>query len=176
LENINVLKYSNLNDTTQYDAVLTHLTPLNSFLGVKGDIMQMSYTNVRYCIKLISNANDWNSIAEAFELVFDCSKDDFFKAKIVDYFMARNYIIDTFKLIAKNEKALIDNSGDTVKWEQAGGQRLQPFGDTLPLDGLAQRYGGSPFDWGRKPYSEIYYLIAMTKTLSQIEINYSKMK
>ncbi len=176
LKNISVLEYSKLDNNLEYE-VLNHLKPKNKFIGIESNIMQMPYTNVKYCINLLRNINDYNAICELFSIVFDIDNNSFWNAPIDNYFEARNFIIETFKLINDNEQKIAKGGNtDVGKWKMAGSDRLNPYNDNLPLDQLGQRYGGNPFDWGRKPYSEVFYLIAMTKTSNEVNYNYNTMK
>jgi hypothetical protein len=172
LKKINVQQYIALEDKSIYNALLSHLNPINLY---NVEISNMSYTNVRYCIRLMSELNNWGNVKELFELCFNDI--DFMNMDVVSYFHSKNYLLQSFKIIVDNETK-VSKSGnfDIGKWKFAGGDRLKPFNDFLPLDQLAQRYGGSPFDWGRKPYGEVFYLIAMTKTSNEVNENYNKQK
>lgn len=175
--NITVKKYTTLKDSFKYDSVLNHVRGVNEFCGKKCDIMSMPYTNVKHCIKLLGNVKNFDYIAEIFELVFEVTQEDFYNAKITDYFKAKNHINEVFRLIVENENRLAKGGNtDVGKWKMAGGDKLANYDAVLPLDQLAERYGGYPFDLGRRPYSEIFYLMAMTKTLNEVNYNYTTMK
>jgi hypothetical protein len=175
LQKISVKEYAELSDTTSYDVILRHCKPEKNFLDKDGDILQMSYTNVKYCLSILTNDVTWKDIAEVFYYVFGVSESEFFNADIVSYFKAKNYIDNTFKTILDNEIALSKGGNVNVsKWQSAGGDRLTPYEKVLSLDQLGERYGIYPFDLGRKPYSEIFYLIAMVKTVNEVNYNYSK--
>lgn len=172
MKKINVQQYIQLTDRTEYDLLLSHLLPDNVY---NINISDISYTNVKYCIDLMRELDNWNKVKELFELCFN--ETDFYNLDIVKYFTAKNYLIQHFKIIVDNENKMSKGGNiDLGKWQMAGGDRLKPFNNVLPLDALSQRYGGSPFDWGRKPYGEVFYLIAMTKTSNEVNENYNKQK
>jgi len=172
LKKINVHQYIQLTDHTEYDLLLSHLLPNNVY---NVNISDISYTNVKYCIDLMRELDNWNKVKELFEFCFN--ETDFYNLDIVKYFTAKNYLIQHFKIIVDNENKMSKGGNiDLGKWQMAGGDRLKPFNNVLPLDALSQRYGGSPFDWGRKPYGEVFYLIAMTKTSNEVNENYNKQK
>ena len=176
LKNITVAEYMELPTTIMYD-ILNHVSGENKFNGKKCNIMNLPYTNVKYCIFLLQKITNFKTICEVFTEVFGTTEYEFYNALILDFFKARNHIIETFKIITNNE-FLISQGGniDKGKWQMAGSDRLKPYDSVLTLDQLAQRYGGYPFDYGRKPYSEIFYLIAMTKTSNEVNYNYSTIK
>lgn len=172
LKNITVKEYLTSEDFLKYDEVLKHQKGKSDI-----NILQKPYTDVKYCLSLLSKLSSFDNIAEVFEVLFDIPKDKLMAMGVLEYYNLRNYLISTFKTIIDNEKKVSQGGNtDEGKWFMAGGDRLKPYNDILPLDQLAQRYGGSPFDWGRKPYSEVFYLIVMTKTANEVSYNYTTMK
>ena len=175
--NITVKKYSRLKSTLNYDMVLNHIKGENIFLGKRVDIVRLPYNNIKYCLSLLQKVNDFDTLFQIFNIIFEVERDEFDNADIVSYFKAKNYIIDSFKLINDNESKLSKGSNtDLGKWKMAGGDRLAMYDSFLPLDQLGERYGQYPFELGNKPYSDIFYLMAMTKTLNEVNYNYNTMK
>ena len=176
LKNISVLEYSKLSNDYTY-AILNHVNGVNKFLDIECNIMQMPYTNVKHCMTLLRSINSFDTICEVFILVFGVTKDEFYNADVLSYYKARNHIIDTFKLITDNELKLSKGGNtDLGKWQASGGDRLNSYDSVLPLDEIGVRYSIYPFDLGRKPYSEVFYLMAMTKTINEVNYNYNKQK
>lgn len=170
LPNITVEKLLKSKHYLKYDGVLKHIKGQSN----GKDILQQSYTNVKYCISLLQKVNSFDNITEVFNILFGIDKEELMQMKVVDYYKLRNYLIETIKTINTNESKLAQGGNtDLAKWQFAGGDRLKPFDNTLPLDQLAERYKSYPFDLGKKPYSEIFYLIAMTKTLNEVNYNYT---
>ena len=175
MRNITVKQYFNLKDSIHYDALLQFVKPDNNFLGKKIEIVSLPYTNVKYCINLMQKINTTKNVFELFNIIFDVQSADFYEAKVIDYFKAKNYIIAAFKLINENELRLSQGgSTDLGKWKMAGAEKLSPYDMVLPLDQLGERYSIYPMDLGMKPYSEIFYLMAMTKILNEVNKNYNK--
>jgi len=177
LNNITLQEFIDSNDFYKYDSVLQHQKGKNIFLGKECNILSKPYTDIKYCISLLRSLKSFDDVIEVISILTEKSKEEVLKSDIVEYYSFRNYIINTFKQIQDNESKLAKSTNtDAGKWIMAGGDKLKPYDDVLPLDQLAERYGGYPFDFGRKPYSEIFYLMAMTKTLNEVNINYSKQK
>ena len=177
MNDIALKKYVTLTDTSEYDNVLHFLKPKNIFLGKKMDVQSMMYINVKYCFKLLPTVNKWEDICELFNLCFGVDNEDFWNASIVEFYSARNFLIEELKKTAENEiKLLSGNQKDSDKWKRAGVNRLDKFSDMISLDRLGQRYGMYPPDLGRKPYSEIIYLSAMIKTDNEINTAFSEIK
>jgi hypothetical protein len=176
MKNITLKQYTSLPDTSQYDAVLPHLNPKNTFAGKSLNLHAMPYANVKYCIRLLPKINSWESVAELFTICFEVDETMFWNATVTEYFAARNYIVSAFeKLIATENKLLSGISTNAHLWKMAGAVRLKPYGDTLPLLQLGKLLGQYPYDLGRKPYGEIFSLLAQTKTQNEVEQEYQKL-
>lgn len=176
MKNITLKQYSSLKDTSQYDAVLPHLNPKNSFAGREMSLHTIPYSNVKYCIRLLPKINSWDGVAELFSICFEVDNITFWSARITEYFTARNYIVAAFeKLIANENKLLSGSNTNSHIWEMAGADKLKPYSDTLPLLQLGKLLGQYPYDLGRRPYGEIFSLLAQTKTQNEVEQEYGKL-
>ena len=174
--NITLKHYIGLKDTSQYDALLTHLNPKNNFGGRQMNISQMPYANVKYCIRLLPKINSWEGIQQLFEICFDVSAKAFLNTRITHYFAARKFMLSEFeRVISTENKLLATQSTDGHLWQMAGADKLKPYTDTLPLLQLGKLLGQYPFDLGRKPYSEIFNLLVQTKTQNEVEAEYRKL-
>ena len=172
LRNITVQEFLTSKDYLNYDEILKHITAKKNEVN----ILQNSYTNIKYCISLLQKEQGgFDGITEVFEILFGFNKETLMQLKVLKYYELRNYVIETFKNIVNNEMKLAQGGNTNLaKWQFAGGDKLRPYDNVLPLDQLAERYGGNPFDWGKKSYSEVFFLIAMNKNLNEVNYNYSK--
>lgn len=176
MKNITIQQYAALQNTLVYDSVLNHLKPKNSFNGHSMNTAAMPYANVKYCIRLLTKVNSWQSILKLFEICFGINEKNFWNTGITDYFAARKYMINEFQRIIKTEEKLLATvSTDDHIWKMAGADKLRPYSDTLPLVQLGKLLGQYPFDLGRKPYGEIFSLLAQTKTQNEVEAEYQKL-
>ena len=176
MKNINLKAYVTLKDTLAYDLLLDHLNPRNNFGGRSMDIAKMPYANVKYCIRLLPKVNNWESVQQLFEISFEVTETQFWKASITEFFTAKKYLIAEFSRIIETEnKVLSSISTDSHLWEMAGAEKLKPYSDTLPLLQLGKLLGQYPFDLGRKPYGEIFSLLAQIKAQNEVEAEYRKL-
>jgi hypothetical protein len=175
MKNITLKHYTRLRDTLAYDLILEHLKPANSFGGKQMDIIAMPYANVKYCIRLLPKIADWNGVQQLFEICFDVDEKAFWKAPVTEFFAARKFVVAEFgRIIATENKLLSTMSTDSHLWQMAGADKLKPYSDTLPLLQLGKLFGHYPFDLGRKPYGEIFSLLAQTKAQNDVEEEYRK--
>jgi len=177
MKNLTLKQYTHLPDTLQYDSILEHQKPKNTFCRRSMDINAMPYANVKYCIRLLPKVNNWDGIRQLFAICFDVEEADFWKAPVTEYFAAKKFMIAEFeRIIAIETKLLATNSTDGHLWEMAGADKLKPYSDTLPLLQLGKQFGQYPFDLGRKPYGEVFSLLAQTKLQNEVESEYRKLQ
>jgi hypothetical protein len=177
MKNITLKQYASLPDTSQYDAILPYLNPQNTFIAKSMNLHAMPYSNVKYCIRLLPKINSWEGVAELFSICFEVDETTFWNAGVTEYFAARNYIVSAFeKLIVSENKLLSGINTNAHIWEMAGGGKLKPYSDTLPLLQLGKLLGQYPYDLGRKPYGEIFSLLTQTKAQNEVEQEYRKLQ
>lgn len=192
MDNISILEYSKLTDTTEYDLVLKHLKPKNSFAGGEIDFNKLSYKDVKSCIHLMTKAIDWDSTKELFCIAFGIEEDDkreedtfvfdkitkgFWNSSIIDYYAAQNYIVKTFKELQEKETKLLQSiSADSGLWELAGGAKLNKFSNIMPLIQLGEIYSIYPYDLQEKPYNEILLLLVAHKEKNEVQNKYNELK
>lgn len=175
MDRINLLEYSKLSNTTQYDVVMKHLKPVNSFANGTIDFNKLTYKDVRSCLHLMANVKDWEVQKELFCLAYGVEL--FWEVYIDEFFAAQNYLIKTFVDLQKRETKLLQSiDADTGKWSMAGGDRLNKFSNLMPLVQLGEIYSIYPYDLQNKPYNEILTLLVLHKEKAEINNAYSKLK
>ena len=183
MDRINLLQYTKLKDTSNYDAVLKHLKPKNRFAGGTIDFEKLSYKEVRFCLALLNDISsdrklkDWKKLEELFITAYSVNHAGFWNADIDEYYSAVNYLVKTFSELLKKESNLLSSiSSDAGIWEQAGGSKLDKFSNVMPLVQLGEIYNIYPYDLQDKPYNEILLLLFLHKEKSEINAEYSRLK
>ncbi|RZJ75862.1 MAG: hypothetical protein EOO45_04250 [Flavobacterium sp.] len=177
MRNLTLKHYAKLIDPSPYEVILGYLNPKNSFAGRQMDGHKMPYANVKYCIRLLPNLKDWDGVKKLFEICYDVDDKTFWSTPVTDYFAARKFMLQTFETIIRTENTILHSQAtDAHLWEMAGANKLKPYSDTLPLLQLGKILGQYPFDLGRKPYIEIFNLLAQTKAQNEVENEYRKLQ
>lgn len=141
------------------------------------NIDSLSWDDVKGVNKKLQKAFSFEDVYEVFNIVFKISKEDYSNLSIIKYFQIKKFLQEKFIYLHKNEASLLSsNNNDAGLWEIAGGRRLDYFADNLPLSQLAKIYGGYPFDYGKKPYNEIVYLLKMNKEQNEVENAFQELK
>lgn len=174
--NITIKEYATSTKQSLYTP-LENCVPKPEFGVHVMDVKQMSYEDVKAVIRTLRNFKNWNSIKDVFETCFKIDEDAFWSGKILDFFIAKNYIIETFKKLVEREKKLLQSiSKDSVLWEAAGGNRLDKYGDVLPLNQLGKIYGIYPFELKDYKYYDILTLLSLEKDQSEVERRFHELK
>lgn len=177
LNNISVSKYIVSKDKMTYDNMLMALKPENIFSGKSFNLDTMSYIDIRRVESLMKNGKSFTDLQKAFSLFFGTSEEDFYKAKVLDFFRARNFMKEKMIDILDNESRLLQSVDMNAElWEMAGGDKLKPLSNLMPLMHLGKMYNIYPFDLETKPYKEILFLLYGNKVLEEVTSNYNKLK
>jgi len=175
MRNITVKQYAKKPDI-RYASLLSSMKPKNLFAGKVSKIGLLPYLDVIHWYTKLGTIKDFDGMLELFTFIFDISDDDFWNENVVNYFAAKNFIEKDFKQRQEKEAKLLNSSGgDALKWKAAGGESLRNYSPVMPLDDLCKRYGGYPFDRGKKPYNEVLYLLTMITRKERVLANYQKL-
>lgn len=175
MKNITVKQYSQKPDI-RYQYLLNSLEPKNMFAGKESHIGGLSYLDVINWYTAIRNIKSFDDMCKLFTFIFCIEEDDFWNENVVNFFAAKNFIEQDFINRQKKEsKVLKTASVDPLKWKAAGGDSLNNFSPISPLDDLAKRYGGYPFEYGDKPYDEVFSLLVMITRKNMVAHNYQKL-
>lgn len=157
------------------------LLPKETFLDKKVNINELTYSEVKSVIRYLSKISGLSLIKsiklgkDVFETCYKVDSLAFDNALITDYIQALKYLDVFFKsIIEKEQKLLSSYSEDTVKWMNAGGDRLDKHSELLPLVQLGKIFGQYPFELGDKRYVEILKLTRIEMDLRQVENKMSK--
>jgi hypothetical protein len=157
---------------------LQHVAPVNSFCGKVADTKTMTYDNVKGVMQKLASLKTWDDIADVFVTCYGVTKKQFYNGKILDFFRAKNFIIEEFKKIAEVERKLLSSpeSVNALLWTEAGGARLNAYKALPPLNQLAKIYGFYPFDLKHKPYEEILILLSLEKTTAEVQSKFDNLR
>lgn len=176
MDNIKLKQYIRSTKALNYNSILINLKPVNSFSNKQMNIGSMPYTNVKYCIRLLNKIDTWDTVAHLFEICFDVDAETFWNSAVVEFYQAKRFVLHEFqRIIDQENKAMASQSTDEHLWMMAGADRLKPYNDTLPLIQLGKQLGQYPFDLGRKPYNEIFNMLAQIKVQNEVEREFHKL-
>jgi hypothetical protein len=177
MDKINLFEYRSLKNTIEYDSILKHLKPLNSFGGGTIDLNKLTYKDVRSCLHLMKDLKEWDNIEELFCLAYGIEKVKFWLIGIDEYYSAQNYLIKSFTDLQVREGKLLQSiNADAGYWEMAGGSKLNKFSNLMPLVQLGEIYNIYPYDLQDKVYNEILTLLVLHKEKAEVQESYSKLK
>lgn len=163
-------------DFYRVDNIMNSVNPVNSFLGKTFSLDVVSYEQFKSIQKLLKDGNTFEHISSIFSLAFGVTKEEFFSARISDYYPAKNFIVNKVKESIETESKLLGGGVKNIDWEQAGGNRLDVFGKITPLVKLGKIYGMFPDEVGKKPYNWVITLLVFHNTEDEVINEYQKIK
>lgn len=176
MKNITIKEYCVLKNTVNYDSLLSNLLGKDSFCGSKYSLSKLSYDDVRKIEKLLKNGKTFQDLSVVFQTAFKVTDDQFWNAKIVDFFEARNFLKKEIERILLQEKSLLKSERfNPIAWDNAGGKKLEAVAHLIPLTKIGKIYNIYPFDLGKKPYNEIMALLVTHKRSDEVEEEYRKL-
>ena len=146
----------------EYNSILQYLKAIAG-----KDLRELEFGQVAE-IRRVFSQPDFKGIEKVFELVFDV---ELSKLKATEFFARFNWVVDQLKAIARMEKKL--QSNDAI-WEQAGGERMNIFGELNTLRALGVQYGVPPQEVEKWSYNLVFTLSYQNKELSEVQERYQK--
>ena len=176
MKNITVVKYNNLKNKMQYNMLLQHVKPRDSFLN-GFDLDKLSYNEVRTIQRLFSTVKTMEDMMRIFTTAYKCKDYLFWNMKIVNYFQTKAFLIEKFVSLKELEiKLLHVVNEDTALRQAAAGEKLKPYASTMAVDSYAKIYNLDPEECGKKSYSHIIYYLSKNNVLSQIDKEFNRLK
>ena len=156
----------------EYVTALQYVRPKET----KNKVYHLSLKDVEFIKKNIYTEND-EALIEIISKVQDIKKKKVFKLRIVDFFKILTSIKKQITIISKAEESSLTSSEINLKWLAVNGdERMSKFGiyNTLELlsNGDALKYE----DYMNKSYSEIFTILLMRKTASDLKLEMEEIK
>lgn len=175
MKNITVKRFILLK-TQEYN-FLNHIKGKDNFPKQTFSLDELTYNEVRKVERLLDTMKSFDDLKEVFKTCYKCTDKSFLNLPIKNFFQIKNFIIEKFVNLAKQEvKLLASIDEDSELWKSIESGRLKPYGTVLPLDRLAKIYGGYPLYYGDKKYVEIIFLLKMNSTLNKVEKEFNQFK
>ena len=177
MKNITIKEYVKLSlEEKMIYEPLACMVQQDKFAGIQFDIKKLTYNDVKGVMRTLPNFNEWKPTLDIYETCYKIEEDVFWQSLITDYFSTRGFIVEKFKALKKRENDLLRGPDiDVMLYENAGGKRLDPFSELLPLKQLGEIYGQYPLDLAKKPYNEIITLLVMHKTSQEVDKRYQEL-
>lgn len=174
IENFTLYEYLNQSPELieQYLIALRYLKPIET----KQPVYEMKLKDVEFFKNNINASNDLQLI-EIVAMVQNCTKEDVLDIKIIEFFGLINSIREQIKVIVTAEENALTPSEINIKWELVqGSERMAKFGIYNTLESLS---GGDALKYEaymEMSYSEIFTILLMRKTASDIQSEMNKIK
>ena len=133
----------------------------------------LSFGNVAQLKRYIANPT-YESLLEAFKMVYGVRQNQYLNADVVSFFYALNHIRESVIAINKKEKQL--HSEPDADLQNAGVERLNRFGEMGTLINLGKQYAKSPAEIEEWKYNLVYAILLYDKVHGEIKKKYDEIK
>lgn len=174
IENFKLIEYLNQPPelVEKYLIALRYIKPIET----KQEIHNMSLRNVELIKTTIDSGNDLDLI-EIISKVQNCKKEEILDLKIIEFFGLLNSVRKQLEKILAAEENALTPSEVNVKFEMVdGAKRMSKFGIYNTLESLS---GGDALKYEaymNMTYSEVFTILLMRKTASDIQNEMNKLK
>lgn len=182
IENISVLQYFQLEDTSEYDFYIDYVKPSSNFGRYKSRFKELTFDEMGYIKRAIQKPTV-ESIKNVFVMVFhirdtyeQTSQDYFFNQSIFDLFRCQRQIDVEMAQISKREANAYQQRVDPKLIAIDAAKKLQPYQHQLSRMKVAEKYGKSPDEVGGWKYSLVFSILATLSQLDRINSDYAQQK
>lgn len=177
LENISTFEFLKLNEADalpywKLQAMMNYKPTFGTRPATR--LGELQFGQVATLKQFIQNP-DFETLVEAFQMVFDVKRSQFINAPVTDFLIALGWLRESVSnLIQKEYNAL--KSDPDPDMQAAGVERLGVFAEMNTLIAIGQQYGKSPQEIEMWPYNMVFTLMLHNKILSEVQKNYSEIK
>lgn len=182
IKNITVKEYLDLEDSSEYDVFIDNLKGINSFSNKKCYLDKLTFDEVEYLKKFLSNSPDLEDLIVLFSELFNLgsyrqsAKDEFLNASIFDLFKSKKYIQDYIITIIEREIKVLSGEPDNKLIMINASERMQPFSHVMSKMRLAEQFSTTPDTVGKWKYNKVFGYLVANKVNNDIQRDYSKQK
>jgi hypothetical protein len=116
--------------------------------------------------------NDYFTI---YKIIYKQTPESFLKGTVLEFFTSLKYIQHWIEKINHKEQQALESSSDD-KWIQAGGDRLNIFGELGVMIRLAEQFGCTPQQIGDWRYNDVFTVLLWNNINNEIMKNYHHIK
>ena len=182
IEDITILEFLYLKDSSEYDIFIDTLDAVNSFAGKICQVKRLTYDEIEVLKQVFTNSNI-NDLKDIFCLCYDLRGDmnqsadeQFYNTSVFDLFRAKRFLQEFITTIIEREVKTFTGVPDDKSVMVNAAERLRPFNHTLSKIRLAEQFGITPKEVGKWRYSYVFSLQASNRIYSNIEREKAELK
>lgn len=172
IKNITIDEFFKDGATEEHQLLFEWLNPKNEFRGVSADLESLTFSEVS-TIKQILNDPTIEGYIEMYGICYKQKPEEFLQGSIIEFAQTNRHILSYFKTITDTEARLLIYEPDQ-KWNDAGGAKMNIFGDFSPMVQIGEQFGVSPREVGNWKYSDVFALLYYNFVLAGINKLYYK--
>ena len=182
IDDITILEYLYLKDSSKYDIFIDTLEAVNQFSGKVCLVKKLTYDEIEVMKQVFTKPNI-NDLKDIFCLCYDLRGDmdqsadqQFYNTSIFDLFCANRFLQEFITSLIEREIKTFSGVPDDKSIMVNAAERLRPFNHTLSKIRLAEQFGITPSEVGRWRYNYVFSLQASNKIYSDIQREKAELK
>lgn len=179
LDDISVLEYFNLEDSSEYDFFIDLMKPENKLCGRSWGYNDMTFNEFKTII-LIFNEPTYSDIQDLFLHLYsirgnikESPESIFQRESVFQFFKAKNFVKKIMQEKLELEDRLLGGDKDPILEQIDAYNRLAPVNTMLTKIRLAEQFGVTPKEVGDWKYNEVLNIQIANKISSQIDKEYN---
>ncbi len=182
IDDITILEYLYLKDSSKYDIFIDTLDAVNSFAGKVCLVKKLTYDEIEVMKQVFTNPNV-NDLKDIFCLCYNLRGDmnqsadqQFYSTSVFELFRAKRFLQEFITKLIEREVNTFSGTPDDKSVMVNAAERLRPFNHTLSKIRLAEQFGITPSEVGRWKYSYVFSLQASNKMYSDVQRDKAEIK
>lgn len=182
IDDITILEYLYLKDSSKYDIFIDTLDAVNSFAGKMCLVKKLTYDEIEV-LKQVFTSPNIHDLKDIFCLCYDLRGDmnqsedeQFYSTSIFDLFRAKRFLQEFITAIIEREIKTFSGTPDDKSIAVNAAERLMPFNHQLAKMRLAEQFGVTPREVGKWRYSHVFSLQASNRIYSDIQREKAELK
>ena len=181
IDNISVLEYFQLEDTSDYDIFIETINAKNIFNGHRFDKSKLTFDEVEILKGILQNPN-LDNIKEMFIELFHLGNyktsadNEFNNTSVFDLFRAKKYIQDYIVKIVDTENKVLAGVPDDKLIMINAGEKLKAVSHLLTKMRLAEQFSKAPSEIGNLKYNTVFSYMLANKLSNDVQREYQNIK
>ena len=182
IDNISIIQYLNLEDSSSYDIFIDCLNPVNSFNGKQCNINKLTFDEVQVIKQILRHPNE-ETIKELIQELYNVkgsfvlSRDtEYYSASIFDLFKCITFLSDFVKSVIEKENNWFGGVDDDKMLMINASKRIAPFSHLLTKMNLAEQFSTTDSKVGGWKYNKVFALLQANKVNNDLKKEYNEIK
>lgn len=183
INDISIIEYLQLEDSSSYDIFIDILNPVNRFAGRTFNPNRLTFNEVEIIKSVFSGNAELEDIKELFIHLYkikgtmrESADEIFFKTSVFDLFKAKAFLSEFILSILERERDWLSSPPDDKMLMLNAGERIKPFNSLLTKMTIAKDFNCTPREVGEWSHLEVFNIQVVNKVFNDLQKEYNEIK